>query len=93
MSDKPQNAKVEVWLTQTCPYCRAAVKLLHGHGIEFTTHDLSDHPDRRAATDAILPGHRTVPLVLIDGDAVGGFTELEGIAQSGALVERVFGTN
>lgn len=89
-AERAQTAKVEIWLTATCPFCHAALRLLDQHGIEAEIHDLSQTPDRRDVVAAILPGHRTVPLVVIDGDPIGGFQELQGIASTGELVDRVF---
>ncbi|MCA8972212.1 MAG: glutaredoxin [Planctomycetes bacterium] len=90
MTTKTQRAHVEIWLTRTCPFCIAARRLLDTAGIQYEVHDLTEHPNRRAATDAILKGHRTVPLVVIDGEPIGGFTELERLAESDGLARRVF---
>lgn len=87
--ESTQRARVEIWLTRTCPYCIGARRLLDERGVTYEVHDLSEHPDRRAATEAILPGHRTVPLIVIDGEPLGGFSDLERAVQSGAFDARL----
>ena len=48
----------------SCPYCTKAKKLLTFKGIEYE--EMSGfHPD-----------HPTVPYIVIDGEVIGGFTEL-----------------
>ena len=85
-----QKAKVTVYLTQACPFCLMARELLDSKAVEYEVIDLSQDPDRQATTSAILPGHTTVPLVLIDGDAIGGYTELAALQSSGDLDRRLF---
>lgn len=85
-----QRATVVVYRTRTCPFCTAAEDLLKARGIAFDEIHLDDSPDRRAATSAILPGHTTVPLILIDDEPIGGFDALRAMDRSGALTSRVF---
>jgi glutaredoxin 3 len=82
-------ARVLVYLTRTCPYCVAATELLRSRGIEFDSVGLDDHPDRFSFTESILPGHDTVPLILIDGRPVGGYRELAALDASGELRRRL----
>ena len=85
-----QKARVEVWLTRTCPFCIAARRMLVELAVQYEVHDLSEHPNRRAATTAILEGHTSVPLILIDGEAIGGYTELSALHSAGELLPRIF---
>lgn len=85
-----QRATVVVYRTRTCPFCTAAEDLLKARGIAFDEVYLDDSPNRRAATAAILPGHTTVPLILIDDDPIGGFDALRALDRSGSLSSRVF---
>lgn len=88
---RTQRAEIRVYSIDYCPFCEGARELLQRQGIDYVLEDLSDHPDRRSVVAGILPGHSTVPLVLIDGDPIGGFTELEELHASGELEKRVFG--
>lgn len=87
---KDQNAKVQVYLIQGCPFCTATVQLLGELGIGFETIDLSSRADRRDVVSAILPGHYSVPLVLIDDEPIGGNSELQALHASGQLLDKVF---
>ncbi|MDA0374170.1 MAG: DUF2809 domain-containing protein [Planctomycetota bacterium] len=89
-SPMKQRATVVVYRTRTCPFCTAAEDLLQARGIAFDEIHLDESPDRRAVTSAILPGHTTVPLVLIDDAPIGGYDALRAMDRSGALTERVF---
>ena len=68
-----------------------ATELLDSLGATVEEIDLDDHPDRASVTRAILPGHSTVPLVVIDDKPVGGFQELSALHQRGQLGEMIFG--
>lgn len=74
-----------MYRTQACPYCVAAEALLVGKGVALEQVFLDDHPDRRSFLLGLKPGHRTVPLVVIDGTAVGGFDDLEALDAAGRL--------
>jgi glutaredoxin 3 len=83
------SVRVRIYLTRTCPFCIAATKLLRERGIEFEPIGLDGHPDRYSFTESILPGHDTVPLILIDGQPIGGYTELAALDASGELQRRL----
>ena len=84
MTDQP---RVQVYMTKTCPFCLGAVALLQDRDIDFAPTYLDGHPNRRQATAEILPGHTTVPLILIDGKPIGGFTELQQLDARGELTK------
>jgi glutaredoxin 3 len=79
------SERVVMYRTRGCPFCVAAEQLLQQRGVAVQQIYLDEHTDRRGFTSSILPGHYTVPLVLIDGEAIGGYQELVALAQSGAL--------
>ncbi|MCA8941419.1 MAG: glutaredoxin 3 [Planctomycetes bacterium] len=80
-----RTERVVVYRTSLCPFCVAAEQLLDALGIPAQQIYLDDHPDRRGFTSSILPGHRTVPLVIIDDRAIGGYQELRALAERGEL--------
>ena len=88
-----QRAKVTVYRTSTCPFCIAAAQLLDDRGIQVDEVSLDRHPDRRGFTSEILPGHGTVPLVVIDDRPSGGFDALRAMDASGELQKLVFGAS
>lgn len=74
-----------MYRTRGCPYCVAAEQLLRARGVPFDQVYLDDHPDRRGFTSSILPGHDTVPLVLVGDRALGGYDELRALDREGRL--------
>ncbi|MDW8469457.1 MAG: glutaredoxin 3 [Burkholderiales bacterium] len=77
--------RVLMYCTATCPYCRAAERLLAAkgvHDIERVRVDLE--PARRAEMQA-RSGRRTVPQIWIGERHVGGCDDLYALDRSGEL--------
>jgi glutaredoxin 3 len=73
-----------VYSTDWCGFCEAAKRLLDEHGIDYEEIDISADPAfRQKVFD--LAGQWTVPLVVVDGRAIGGFMELLQLDRSGGL--------
>lgn len=77
-------SKVTVYTTDPCSYCTRAKGLLKARGVEFAEVNLSRDPDGRVEL-ARETGMMTFPQVLIDGELIGGFTEVQAAAESGRL--------
>ncbi len=79
-------SRVIVYSTDFCPYCVQAKALLDKRGIEFEEITMARDP---AGRDALIEktGMYTFPQVLIDGQLVGGYTELKAAYKSGKLDE------
>ena len=79
-SDMPRRRAVVIHVKVGCPYCHAAAKLLHDHDITFTEvqYDPSDknYAERSKKLKA-LTGHNTFPQVFVNGNFIGGFTDLQ----------------
>jgi len=68
--------QVDVYTTQTCPYCFAAKSLLTEKGISFNEYDVSfDRAMRENLMDKT--GRRTVPQIFFNEKHIGGFVDLE----------------
>jgi glutaredoxin len=65
-----------VWSKYNCPYCDQAKALLKMKGIQFEEKKIGDGYTREELLEAV-PTARTVPQIFIDGELVGGFTELK----------------
>jgi glutaredoxin 3 len=77
-----------MYTTEWCGYCVRAKALLDGKGLEYEELLLEEGPDfRQRLFD--LTGGWTVPQILIDGEPIGGFTELWRLDRSGALDEKL----
>lgn len=78
------SASVLVYLTEWCPFCQRAKALLQKKKVNFTEIDVDDRPDLRSWLVS-ASGQRTVPQVFINGQPVGGYTDLEKIDRQGKL--------
>jgi glutaredoxin len=64
-----------VWSKDACPYCVQAKTLLSQKGIEFEERKIGEGYTKEDLLEAV-PAARTVPQIFLDGELVGGFTEL-----------------
>jgi glutaredoxin len=68
--------KAIVWSKNQCPYCDQAKALLKMKGIEFEERNVSKDWTKEQLLEAV-PTARTVPQIILDGELIGGFTELK----------------
>jgi glutaredoxin len=67
--------KAIVWSKDACPYCVQAKTLLEQKGIEYEEKKIGEGYSKEDLLEAV-PTARTVPQIFLDGELVGGFTEL-----------------
>jgi glutaredoxin 3 len=79
-------SNVTVYTTEPCSFCARVKGLLKSRGVEYAEVNLSKDPEGRVEL-AQKTGMMTFPQVTIDGELVGGFTEVQAAAQSGRLDE------
>jgi len=80
--------RIRLYTTQWCGYCLRARALLDARGLRYEEISLDDDPAFRQLVFEL--GRRwTVPLVLIDGEPIGGYDELAALDRSGLLAERL----
>ncbi len=78
-------AKVELYTTPFCPYCRSAKTLLERKGVAFEEFDAPHGSAARQAAVARSGGRTTVPQVFIDDRSIGGFDDLSALDRAGKL--------
>ena len=76
---------VEIYTTQTCPYCAMAKRLLQKKGAAYTEIDVGRDPGLRVKMTERAGGRRTVPQIFIGGKHVGGCDELHDLDDEGRL--------
>ncbi len=81
--------RVTVYSTTHCGYCRAAEALLHRKGVDFELIDVTNDPARRAQLVERTHGRRTVPVILLDDEVIGGYSELKHMDATGELDRRL----
>ena len=79
------QAKVEMYSKWGCPYCVAAKRLFEAKGVAFEEYDITMGGPKRAEMLARVPGAMTVPQILIDGKAYGGFDDVSALDRQGRL--------
>ena len=67
-----------------CPFCIRAKELLDDEGIAYDEHVMDG---RNKELDELKRryDHDTVPIILLDGEFIGGCTELEELVRRGGL--------
>jgi len=65
-----------VWSKYNCPYCDQAKALLTQKGIRYEERKIGDGYSKEDLLEAV-PNARTVPQIFLDGNLIGGFTELK----------------
>jgi glutaredoxin 3 len=80
--------RIVIYTTQWCGFCVRAKALLDARELDFDEVSLDDDAAfRQRVWD--LGRQWTVPLVVIDGDPIGGYQELAALDRSGLLAERL----
>jgi glutaredoxin 3 len=78
--------EITVYSTDPCSFCRRVKGLLEAHGLTYSEVNLSKDPDGRVEL-AQKTGMMSFPQVLLDGELLGGFAELQAAADDGRLDE------
>jgi glutaredoxin 3 len=79
---------ITVYSKNNCPFCDRAKNLLKLKGIEFEERNITTGDWTKEQLMESVPGARTVPQIVINGQLIGGFNELQQHLQN---VEGGFG--
>lgn len=77
-------ANVQVYSKSSCPFCIRAKDLLKNKGVAFEEINL-DGKDAELIALKERTGLRTVPQIFINGQLIGGFSELTALDSKGEL--------
>ncbi|HEV3152352.1 MAG TPA: glutaredoxin domain-containing protein [Candidatus Baltobacteraceae bacterium] len=66
----PPGSKVELYISPTCPYCRAAMQHYDDAGTPYIVHDAQNDRGARAKMFSYTGGDPTVPAIVVDGTYV-----------------------
>ncbi|MNS90678.1 Glutaredoxin-3 [compost metagenome] len=77
-------AKVVIYTKDPCPYCVRAINFFNEKNISFEEIDLTGNFDEM---DRIKneTGWRTMPIIMINGELIGGYTDLKALDDEGKL--------
>ena len=79
------TARVEIYTTQYCGYCRMAKSLLTKKNIAFEEIPVDSNPALRAEMTQRSDGGTTVPQIFIGKTHVGGCDDLYALEHAGGL--------
>jgi glutaredoxin 3 len=83
--DMPSNpARIKMYTTDPCPYCRQAKALLDARGYEYEEIDMARDPEGRQAL-VEMTGRMTFPQIMVGDRSIGGFQELVAAHRAGTL--------
>jgi glutaredoxin 3 len=77
---------VVIYSTRNCPFCVAAKALLESLSVKFDEIDLTNDIEKRLEISSKY-NWRTVPMIIINDNFVGGFDELNNLYSEGKLEE------
>jgi glutaredoxin 3 len=78
-------ARIEIYTTRLCGYCRSAKALLTRKGVDFSEIDVTGDHEGRSRMVARANGRMTVPQIFIGSTHVGGFDDLYDLERAGRL--------
>lgn len=78
------SARVLVYTTAFCPYCVQAKSLLKKKGVPFEEIDVETRPELRSWL-VERSKQRTVPQIFVNGQPLGGFTDIAALDRAGRL--------
>ena len=84
-------AKVTMYTTGVCPFCRMAERLLDSKGVKAIDRIRIDLEPHRRQEMMEKTGRRTVPQIYIGATHVGGFDDLAALENAGKLDELLRG--
>ncbi len=80
-------AKIEIYTTNYCPYCKRAKLLLTELVQDFDEIDITDDEDNLIDELYERTGRSTVPQIFINDKFIGGSDDLFELRRSGELAE------
>ncbi|WP_417844687.1 glutaredoxin 3 [Thalassospira sp.] len=78
-------AKIEVYATDWCPYCKRARKLLDEKNADYDVIDVMMEPRRKREMMDRAGGKTSVPQIFINDEHIGGCDELMALNARGGL--------
>ena len=77
---------IQVYTSNWCSYCNAAKNLLSKLDIDFEEINIEEKNISRINLQELSGGH-TIPQICINGEFIGGYSELQMLYQNGQLLK------
>ncbi len=82
--------KIDIYTSNTCPYCTKAKRLLGMLNLDYTEHNVDENFEEMChnlSEKYKIPCISTVPQIIINKNYVGGYDNLEAMYKNGKLNE------
>lgn len=83
-----REAPIVLFTIYGCPYCQNAVRLVKRNNLPHKAINIGNNAQMMMNL-AQSTGSPTVPKIFVQGQFIGGYTDLERMAQSGELAQRL----
>lgn len=77
-------SKIEIYTTTYCPYCIRAKLLLDSKSVSYKEINFDNNPEEKYEIMSKL-NWRTVPIIVINGQLIGGYDQLVALERSKEL--------
>lgn len=84
MPSTKQTKKITLYTKIPCPFCVAAKNFMLQEGIQFNEIDLTHDPEKILQLKRET-GWMTVPIILVEGKLIGGYTDLKELHNKNEL--------
>ena len=84
--------KVHIYTKNACPYCDAAKRLFEKLNVNFEESNMESNPEERARLSAANGGWRTMPMIFIGDEFIGGFDDTKALHAKGQLLPKIQGS-
>ncbi len=81
--------QIRLYTKNFCPYCDSAKRLLLKLNVTFEEKNLEQDPAERQRLSALAGGYRTMPMIWIGDEFIGGFSELDALHRQGQLLPKI----
>jgi glutaredoxin 3 len=82
---------VKIYTTSVCPYCESAKRLFKSLGFAYEEVSLEGRHEDRVKLSEANGGWRTVPMIFIGDQFIGGFDDAKRLHDRGQLVPMING--
>lgn len=86
-----QIAKIKMIKKNPCPYCDRAMNFFNGKGWQVEVVDLTNNLDELQVWKQ-KTGWQTVPMIFINDELIGGYTDIKTLDDEGKLDSMVMGS-
>lgn len=82
---------VKIYTTSVCPYCDSAKRLFRSLGVSFEEVSLEGRHEERMRLSQAHGGWRTVPMIFVGDQFIGGFDDAKRLHDRGELMRLIDG--